>query len=84
MKRVATSVVFGFSVMMLTAVAAPGGARADCGDEAKAIRVKLSDVKEEARRDELTRLIDKAQKDADAGRLRSCVATLKYARALLR
>lgn len=84
MKRVAAHVVLGLAAATAAGLAAPGSARADCGDEVKAIRVKLTDVKEEPRREELQRLIEKAQKDAEAGRLRSCTATLKYARMLLR
>ncbi len=82
MKRVAAKVLLA-SCGMIVAINVPGIARADCGDEVKAVRVKLAEVKEEARREELQRLVDKAQKDADAGRVRSCAA-LKHAHLLLR
>lgn len=79
MKRAMAGILLAAAAMLM-----PLTARADCGDEVKAIRVKLAEVKEEGRRDELLRLIEKAEKDAQAGRDKSCDAALRHARVLLR
>lgn len=66
----------------LTALLAAGSARADCVDEVTAARRQLAAIKDEARRQELSRLLDKAEKDARAGRERLCLDALVRAQAL--
>jgi hypothetical protein len=59
-------------------------ARADCASEIRALRAELAAVKDERRRQELLRLIEKAEKDDQAGRDRLCGDATQHARALLK
>jgi hypothetical protein len=62
MKRAARVAILG---LLAGLAAAP--AWADCADEVRAARQKLPGVKDEARRKEAARLLDKAGKDAAGG-----------------
>ena len=59
-------------------------ARADCAAEIRAMRTELATVKDEHRRQELQRLIEKAEKDNQAGRDHLCGEAMQHARALLK
>jgi len=63
---------------------AAGPARAGCDDDVHALRAKLPAVKEEPRRLELAKLLDKAEKDAQAGRTQLCEDAVLHAQALLK
>ncbi len=79
MRRAALLAVFGFTALM----AAPA-ASADCADEVRAARQQLAGIKDEAHRRELSLLLDKAEKDAKAGREQLCLDALVRAQALTR
>jgi hypothetical protein len=82
MKRVVQVLIFALPIALLngplTAVA-----RADCADELRALRERLAAVTDEPRRQELERLIEKAEKDAKAGRTGLCDEAVERGRALL-
>ena len=63
---------------------AAGPAHAGCDDDVQALRAKLSAVKEEPRRLEAAELLDKAKKDAQAGRTKLCEDAVLHAQALLK
>jgi len=63
--------------------AAPA-ARAACADEVRAARQQVAGIKDEAHRRELALLLDKAAKDAEAGRERLCLDAMVRAQALTR
>ena len=79
MKRAALILNIG-----LTALFAAGAARADCVDEVAAARQQLAAVKDEAQRQELLRILDKAEKDGRAGRERLCLDALVRAQSLFK
>jgi hypothetical protein len=82
MKRVVQLLILALPITLLngplTAIA-----RADCPDELRALRERLAAVTDESRRQELERLIEKAEKDAKAGRAGLCDEAVERARALL-
>lgn len=59
-------------------------ARADCAGDIATLRTELAQVKDARRREELQMLIDKAQKDNEAGRARLCGEATERARLLLK
>jgi hypothetical protein len=65
--------------LLLTSVA-----RADCAEELRAMRGMLADVKDESRRQELQRLLEKAEKDERAGRDQLCDQAVQRAHLLLK
>ena len=75
------SVVF-MAVALNTLLTSP--ARADCADELRSVRGMLADVKDESRRQELQRLIEKAEKDERAGRDQLCDEAVQRAHLLLK
>jgi hypothetical protein len=79
MKRV----VLGLVAIMISGTLS-GKAHADCAGDIEAIRLKLPDIKEDARRQELEKLVDKAQRDADQGRMALCTDTVRHALVLLK
>ena len=68
----------------LTAMLAAAAARADCVDEVLAARRQLATIQDEAERQEMSRLLDKAEKDGRAGRERLCLDALVRAQALIK
>jgi len=70
-------------LLVLTAAVLPCAAWAGCADDIAAIKQKMPDVKDEARRKELQMLIEKAEKDDRAGRAKLCDDSVKHAQALL-
>jgi hypothetical protein len=57
---------------------------ADCAAEVQAMRGQLAAVPDEAHRKELALLLDKAAKDAAAGREQLCIDAMVRAQALLK
>lgn len=68
---------------MLLALVAASPARADCTDEIRVIRTRVPEVKEDPRREEVQRLVEKAEKDEEAGRAKLCDQDVRHAQALL-
>ncbi|MGO8915773.1 MAG: hypothetical protein ACLQJR_07690 [Stellaceae bacterium] len=62
----------------------PAPARADCATDIKALRQELATVRDERRRQELQKLIDKAAKDDAAGRAQLCGEAMQRARLLIK
>ena len=83
MKRAALALLlvlpFGFVNAALTAPA-----RADCAADLHAVRLELASVKDESRLQELEKLVEKAEKDQQAGRAGDCRQTVQRARILLK
>lgn len=79
MRRAAHLALFGLTTLM-----AAQAASADCADEVRAARQQLAGIRDEAHRRELTLLLDKAEKDAKAGREQLCLDALVRAQALTR
>lgn len=79
MRRVALGIL-----LALVAAAAVRPARADCTEEIHAIRTRIPEVKEDPRREELRRLVEKAEKDEGAGRAKLCDQDIRHAQALLK
>ena len=77
MRRAALFILLGLTTLL----AAPA-ARADCADEVRAARKEVAGIKDEARRRELTLLLDKAETDAKEGREQLCLDALVRAQAL--
>jgi hypothetical protein len=59
-------------------------ARANCGADIQAVQAQLPAVKDQNRRQELQKLVEKAQKDNETGRANLCVQAVKRARILLK
>jgi hypothetical protein len=76
-------------ILLVLAAGAPAGAHAamaprDCANDIRAIKLKMPTIKEPARREELQKLVAKADKDDKAGRDKLCDETVKHAHALLK
>jgi hypothetical protein len=83
MKSPGTQLITAFLTLVLNgALTAP--ARADCTADIRAVRAEAAAVKDERRRQELERLLEKAEKDNDAGRAQLCADAVQHARALLK
>jgi len=83
MERVGLSLAAGFLAALVNAgLTAP--ARADCAGDVKSLRSAVPLVKDEKRREELVKLLDKAEKDEQAGRSALCADAVQHARALLK
>jgi hypothetical protein len=70
------------SLMVLLVAAAP--ALADCSAELSQLRARLEQVKDEAKRQELTKLIEKAEKDHRNARAKLCTDAVTRAGTLLK
>jgi hypothetical protein len=77
--RRAAAVLAGLAMLGAAAPPAP-----DCGEQIRAMRAKLAGIKEEPRRQELEKLIEKAEHDRDAGRAEACGKTMRHAQALVK
>jgi hypothetical protein len=85
MKRAALGILLALAAgAPAMAQAGPAVAQAGCTDEIRAIKLKLPAIKEPARREELQKLVDKADKDDKAGRAKLCDETVKHADVLLK
>jgi hypothetical protein len=83
MKRVVPALLAPLMAIAVNA-ALTAAARADCATEIKAMRAEAMAVKDEHRRRELQKLIDKAAKDDEAGRAQLCAEAMQRARTLLK
>ncbi len=79
MKRAALVLNVGLTVLL-----GVRAAWADCIDEVAATRQQLASIKDEAQRQELLRILEKAEKDGRAGRERLCLDALVRAQALIK
>lgn len=86
MKRAALGILLALAATGAPAMAqaGPAVAQAGCTDEIRAIKLKLPAIKEPARREELQKLVEKADKDDKAGRTKLCDETVKHADVLLK
>jgi len=83
MKRAApTSLVPPLAAMVALLAAIP--ARADCAADIHAMRAQAGVVKDDRHKQELQKLMDKAEKDDRAGRASACDKTVQQARQLLK
>ena len=71
-------------LLALALLGSAGAARADCAVQLDLVRAKLRDLKEENRREEVTKLADKAEADHRNGRERLCADAIDRALALLK
>ena len=83
MKRALPAVAATFLALILNGFL-PAPARADCATEVETLRAELATVKDERRRQELQKLIDKAAKDDQAGRAQLCVEATQRAWLLIK
>lgn len=78
MKRAALALI---GIIVASLASAP--AYADCAEEVASARQALPKIKDESHRRELTLLLDKAAKDAAAGREKLCIDDMVRAQALM-
>jgi hypothetical protein len=76
-------------IMLVAAVASVLGAyglpaRADCRTELDSVKIKLTAVKDEPRREELAKLAEKAEFERGSGRERLCIDAIERAKSLLK
>jgi hypothetical protein len=83
MKSPGTKLVAAFLTLVLNG-ALTAAALADCPAEIRAVRTNAAAVKDERRRQELEKLLEKAEKDNEAGRTQLCAEAVQRARALLK
>jgi hypothetical protein len=69
---------------ILVFCASGASARADCATELDAVKVKLVQVKDEQRHEELAKLAEKAEFERGSGRERLCVDAVEHAKLLLK
>lgn len=83
MKRAVSSAgAVGFGLIVNAASIA--GAAADCQADIRMVRGEIGALKDDRRRQELEKLVEKAEKDDQAGRARLCAEAVQRARVLLR
>jgi len=83
MKRAVSPWQLGFLAALVNAgLTMP--AQADCAADIAALRSQAAAVKDDHRRQELAKLIEKAEKDDQAGRAQLCADDVQHARALLK
>lgn len=83
MKRARTGLPLAVLVLLAGGMLALP-AHADCTAEIQAIRAQLAAVKDPHRREELQMLLDKAEKDQEAGRTQLCGEAVQRARVLVK
>jgi len=83
MKSPATRHLAAFLTLVLNGTLTPA-AWADCAADIRALRTQSATVKDERRRQELEKLLEKAEKDFEAGRVQLCADAVQHARALLK
>jgi hypothetical protein len=83
MKSPGSALVIAFLTLMINAtLTSPAGA--DCTADIRALRSQVAAIKDERRRLEVQKLLEKAEKDNEAGRARLCADAVQHARALLK
>jgi hypothetical protein len=75
---------FATFATLVTATGISLPAAADCSGDIRQLRTRLIEVREEPRRQEAQRLLDKAEKDDKAGRARQCADAVSRASILLK
>lgn len=83
MKRAGLALVAAFLAALLNGVLI-AAARADCAADIRAVRGQVAAIKDERRRQELEKLMEKAEKDDEAGRAQLCAEAVQQARTLLK
>jgi hypothetical protein len=83
MKRVAPIVISAALFVVLNFLFTIS-ARADCSADIQVVRTQATAVKDDQRRQELQKLVDKAEKDDKAGRATLCDQAVQRARLLLK
>jgi len=83
MKRAGFPLAAGCLAALLNAGLTPS-ARADCAGDVKSLQSAVPLVQDPKRREELTKLLEKALKDDQAGRAELCADAVQRARALLK
>lgn len=69
--------------LALTIFGAVSPARADCATQVDEIKAKLGEIKEASRREEISKLAEKAEVERRNGRERLCLDALQRAKTLL-
>jgi len=83
MKSPGTQLIAAFLTLMLNG-ALTARAHADCPADIRAVRSEAAGIKDERRRQEVQKLLEKAEKDNEAGRAQLCADAVQHARALLK
>jgi hypothetical protein len=83
MKRAVPTPLLGLPVAIAIALAAVP-AYADCAADIRAVRTEAAGLKDDSRKQELQKLLEKAEKDDRAGRASACDKTVQQARQLLK
>jgi hypothetical protein len=73
---------FGFFALFLMIL--PALAWADCAADAKETKARIAEIKDPGRKEEATKLIEKAEKDLKAGRVWLCADAVKRANLLMK
>jgi hypothetical protein len=82
-KSPGTQLIAGFLTLVVNGtLTAP--ARTGCTSDSRALRAEAATVKDERRRQELEKPLEKADKDDEAGRAQLCADAVQHARALLK
>ena len=84
MKRLGPILILSLVIMFLNGGLTAPVRAADCGAEVQAVRAQLAAVKDQNRRQELQKLVDKAEKDDKAGRTALCDQAVQRAHTLLK
>jgi hypothetical protein len=84
MRRAGPSLVLMTLMGLMVNAVATMPAHADCAADLKALRAKLATIKDPRRRDELQKLIEKAEKDNEAGRAELCGEDVQRAQTLVK
>jgi hypothetical protein len=82
MKRALAGLAAALGLMVNVSLPLP--ARADCADDIKSLRAELAAVRDDQRRAELQKLLDKAAKDEEAGRAHLCGEDMQRAQVLIK
>jgi hypothetical protein len=83
MKSPGTRLIAAFLTLVLNGTLT-ARAEADCPADIRALRKEAAAVKDERRRLELEKLLEKAEMDNEAGRAQLCADAVQHARALLK
>jgi hypothetical protein len=82
-KSLGTQLIAAFLTLVLNE-ALTARAEADCPADIRAVRTEAGAIKDERRRQEVHKLLEKAEKDNEAGRAQLCADAVQHARALLK
>jgi hypothetical protein len=82
MKRALAGLAAALGLMVNALLPLP--ARADCAADIKSLQTELAAMRDDHRRAELQKLLDKASKDQDAGRAQLCGEDTQRAQVLIK